>query len=119
MSLAVTTVDKSRFRPTPVLRPRRRKMLARVLLVDGHGQSHQVVVENVSSSGVQVLATATPPAIGATVTLHLSAEQQMWGVVRWSEGLRFGVEVDAAAPATSESTEPASGQSMCLSPTRK
>lgn len=117
----MTTVDKSRFRPTPVLRPRRRRLMARVRMVDGAGLARDVVVENVSLSGVQALAPDGPPAVGDMVTLDLAPGQSLWGVVRWTDGKRFGVEVDNAATAPEPAAEAAApaAQSMCLRPTRR
>ncbi|MEO0030399.1 MAG: hypothetical protein RIS94_157 [Pseudomonadota bacterium] len=114
----MTTVDRSRFRPTPVLRPRRRKLLTRVHLVDAQGNTHDVAVENVSTSGVQALSASATIAVGDPVTLHLSDGQALWGVVRWRDGHRFGMELDtAAAPPPAQGGT--GGQSMCLRPTRK
>lgn len=99
-------VDKSRFRPTPVLRPRRRKLLARVRLLHADGTPCDVVVENVSSTGLQAIAARGAPELGAGVTIEMPDGPAIWGVVRWTDGLRFGVEVNPhAEPETSATPE--------------
>lgn len=89
-------------------------------MVEAGGREQDVVVENVSSSGVLAQARTVGPPVGEMVTLHLTPDQALWGVVRWVEGLRFGVEVDASAPATAAEPQAAeSAQSICLRPTRR
>lgn len=113
----MTTVDKSRFRATPVLRPRRRKLMARVRLVNGTGLAQDVVVENVSAQGVQVILSGTAPELGEMVSLELPESQTLWGVVRWIDGIRFGIEMDTTA---TPPDQPGTGdQSICLRPTRR
>ena len=101
-------VDKSLFRPTPVLRPRRRKLLARVVLTQADGVERAVVVENVSASGIQASCGEGAPAVGTQVTLALPDVEPLWGVVRWVDGARFGVEIDphTAARAKERQTPP-------------
>ncbi|MCH7628081.1 MAG: hypothetical protein IH997_05110 [Proteobacteria bacterium] len=97
---AMAIVDKSLFRPTPVPRLRRRKLLARVVLTQADGAQRAVVVENVSASGIQASCGEGAPPVGAQVTLALPGMAPLWGVVRWIQGRRFGIEIDprGAAP---------------------
>ncbi|WP_225204526.1 signal transduction protein [Novosphingobium huizhouense] len=106
-------VDKSLFRATPVPRPRRRKVLAPVVLTREDGSTCSVVVENVSASGVLARCAQGAPPVGAQVRIALPDIAPLWGVVRWVEDARFGIEVDprsAAAPgaAGGEAGEPGS-----------
>lgn len=96
----------SRFRPTPVLRARRRKLLASVSMTDAHGRRYAIVVENVSSYGLKANAAETPPIPGTAVTIDLPRGQPVWGVVRWTCGTEFGVEVRL------DPTDAAPGQSV-------
>lgn len=101
----MTIVDKSLFRPTPVLRPRRRKMLAPVVLTFEDGTTCSVVVENVSASGVQASCAQGAPSVGTQVRIALPEIADLWGVVRWIEDTRFGIEVDARGAAREKAAE--------------
>lgn len=106
----MTIVDKSLFRPTPVPRARRRKMLAPVVLTFEDGATCSVVVENVSASGVQASCAQGAPAVGTQVRIALPDIGMLWGVVRWIEDTRFGIEVDTRAGATGADEAPSARQ---------
>ena len=106
----MTIVDKSLFRPTPVLRPRRRKLVAPVVLTLADGATCSVVVENVSASGIQASCAQGAPHVGAQVQIALPGLADVWGVVRWARGQRFGIEVDTRGAARSDAPDPAPPQ---------
>lgn len=85
--------EPPRFRPTPVLRPRRRRILASVGMTDADGRRYTIVVENVSNFGLKARAADGPPAPGTPVIIDLPKGAPIWGVVRWCCGTEFGVEV--------------------------
>ncbi|MGF7156586.1 hypothetical protein GGR40_004384 [Novosphingobium gossypii] len=84
------------FRPTPILRERRRKRCTRFALTDSHGAEIAVIVRDISSRGLSAAAAGTPPALNDVVRARLEDGRELWGLVRWSEGNLFGVEFDVA-----------------------
>lgn len=87
-------MDKTRFRPTPILRERRRRRLAHFALTDSQGQEIDVVVRDISSRGLSAAASGKAPAPGEVVRARLEDGRELWGLVRWREGNLFGVEFD-------------------------
>ena len=97
-------MDKSRFKPTPIPRERRRSKCARFALTDSQGAEIEVIVRDISSRGLSAAALGTPPALNEVVRARLEDDSEVWGLVRWSEGNLFGGEFDTrpktAPPAT-------------------
>lgn len=85
------------FRPTPVFREARRQRLARVTLRDGHAREVQAMVRDVSSRGFSALAQGHVPDPDEVVSVCLPDGTELWGVVRWVDGNRFGVEFDTSS----------------------
>jgi hypothetical protein len=83
-----------RFRPTPILRERRRRRLARFALTDSRGVEIAVIVRDISSRGLSAAASGTPPDLGEVVRARLEDGRELWGLVRWRDGNLFGVEFD-------------------------
>lgn len=84
------------FRPTPHFRARRRRGLARAALIDGEGQERTIIVQDASAQGVSAVVQGAPPVPGTLVAISLADGRMAWGLVRWADGHRFGVEFDAA-----------------------
>ncbi|SFF90769.1 PilZ domain-containing protein [Novosphingobium sp. CF614] len=87
-------MNKSRFKPTPILRERRHNKCARFALIDSRGEEIAVMVRDISSKGLSAAALGTPPALNEVVRAQLEDGRELWGLVRWSEGNLFGVEFD-------------------------
>lgn len=87
-------MDKSRFKPTPIPRERRRSQCTRFALTDSRGVEIAVMVRDISSRGLSAAALGTPPAPNEVVRARLEDGGEVWGLVRWSEGNLFGVEFD-------------------------
>ena len=92
----MTVVPKEAFRPTPNFRAQRSRGLARVSMIDAAGDERPVMVGDVSARGLSATAHGPAPALGAMVAICLPGGRMAWGVVRWVEGVRFGVEFDTA-----------------------
>lgn len=87
-------MDKSRFKPTPILRERRQSKCARFALTNARGDEIEVMVRDISSRGLSAAALGTPPTLNEVVRAHLEDGRELWGLVRWSDGNLFGVEFD-------------------------
>jgi len=87
-------MDTSRFRPTPILRERRRRRCTRFALTDSHGGEIAVIVRDISSRGLSAAASGEPPRLNEVVRATLEDGREVWGLVRWREGNLFGVEFD-------------------------
>ncbi|AOR77544.1 PilZ domain-containing protein [Novosphingobium resinovorum] len=87
-------MDTSRFRPTPILRERRRRRCTRFALMDSRGVEIAVIVRDISSRGLSAAAAGEPPSLNEVVRATLEDGREVWGLVRWREGNLFGVEFD-------------------------
>ncbi|EZP82236.1 putative signal transduction protein [Novosphingobium resinovorum] len=87
-------MDTSRFRPTPILRERRRRRCTRFALTDSRGGEIAVIVRDISSRGLSAAASGEPPRLNEVVRATLEDGREVWGLVRWREGNLFGVEFD-------------------------
>lgn len=87
-------MDRSRFKPTPILRERRRDKCTRLELTNSSGQKFSVMVRDISSRGLSAAALDTPPPVDSIVRAALANGTEVWGLVRWNEGNLFGVEFD-------------------------
>ena len=91
-------VDSSAFKPTPNFRARRKRALVRVQLYNARNELQDVMVINISSTGIRATARMTPPEKDEVITVHLPDSTQLWGIVRWVDGKEFGVEFDVTSP---------------------
>ena len=89
-------MDKSRFKPTPILRERRRSQCARFALYDADGTCIEVMVRDISSKGLSAVAAGQAPAENTIVRAIMPDGRELWGLVRWTDGKLFGVEFDTA-----------------------
>ena len=85
------------FQPTPNFRAVRRRALIRVQLFNAANELQDVMVQNISSTGMRVVARLDPPAHNEVVTVHLPDSTALWGVVRWVKDKEFGVEFDVSS----------------------
>ncbi len=85
-------MDPPAFTATPVPRPRRRALLARVRLADGTTPEREMLVRDISERGLSGAARGAPPALDAVVTVCLPDGRELWGIVRWVDRNLFGVE---------------------------
>ena len=85
-------MDAPRFRPTPIPRARRHRRCARIFLLDASGHSIDAIVRDSSARGMSLAVLGRPPALDAIVRIPLPDRSEVWGLVRWREGNRFGVE---------------------------
>ena len=90
-------VDKALFKPTPAFRARRKRVMVRVWVHGPGGLSQDVMVRNISATGMSAVARAAPPAPDDIVQVTLPDSTALWGLVRWVEGKAFGVEFDPAS----------------------
>ena len=100
-------VDKALFKPTPAFRARRKRVLVRVWVHGPGGLSQDVMVRDISATGMSAVARAAPPTADDIVKVTLPDSTTLWGLVRWVEGKAFGVEFDPASREGSEPAQPA------------
>ena len=93
----MTIIDKSRFQPTPHFRAKRKRVMVRVELRDARDTAQDVMVRDISASGMSAVAQQAPPGADELVTVTLPDGSTVWGMVRWAEGKAFGVEFDASS----------------------
>ena len=91
------------FRPTPRFRTPRRRILARIRLVNSCGEEIDAIVRDISCQGMAAAARGAPPALDEVVSVLLPSGGQVWGMVRWVDRNLFGVEFEAS-PETAEAT---------------
>ena len=103
----MTIADPARFRATPHFRKPRARRLARVRLVLADGAAQEIMVRDVSASGLSAVAGSAPPASDAMVTVELPDGTRLWGIVRWVEGSAFGIEFAPDAQADAARMVPA------------
>ncbi|MCJ2183872.1 histidine kinase [Novosphingobium sp. 1949] len=83
-----------RFKPTPIPRERRQRQCARFALTDADGAPIHVMVRDISTRGLSAAALGAPPDPETVVRARLADGQEIWGLVRWTQGNLFGVEFD-------------------------
>jgi len=89
-------MDTSRFKPTPILRERRRGQCVRFALHDAGGAAIEVIVRDISSKGLSAVAATDAPPVNTIVRATMPDGRDLWGLVRWAKGKLFGVEFDVA-----------------------
>jgi hypothetical protein len=75
-------------------RPLRLRKLLRATLRDSRGRESEVLVRNVSASGLGATTKDTPPARGERVSIDLAPLGLIVGEVRWTKGNGFGLALD-------------------------
>ncbi|MFD2135108.1 histidine kinase [Novosphingobium resinovorum] len=86
-------MDTSRFRPTPILRERRRRRCTRFALTDSRGGNCRDRTRHILARA-QCRCGGEPPRLNEVVRATLEDGREVWGLVRWREGNLFGVEFD-------------------------
>jgi len=91
-------IDSAAFRETPNFRARRRRALVRVQLFNAQNVLQDVMVVNISSTGIRATARIKAPDKDEVISVHLPDGTELWGIVRWVSGRDFGVEFDVSSP---------------------
>ena len=94
----MTFIDSAAFRETPNFRARRKRALVRVQLFNANNVLQDVMVVNISSTGIRATARVSAPEKDEVISVHLPDGTELWGIVRWVEGRDFGVEFDVSSP---------------------
>ena len=77
-----------------VVRSARQPRIIRARLLHRDGEEEDVVVRNVTPTGLGASARGPAPVRGERVTVVLPGNQQVTGVVRWFSGRTFGIQLD-------------------------
>lgn len=80
------------FRPAPLPRSRRQRMLARVRLADGAAPPQEMLVRDISQFGLSGAVRGAVPLRDAVVTVTLPDGRELWGLVRWIDRNLVGIE---------------------------
>ncbi|MDG2004076.1 MAG: PilZ domain-containing protein [Novosphingobium sp.] len=75
--------------------PRQRRLI-RAQLNDGFGANFDIVIRNVSETGIGASMQGVPPLRGSAVTIMIPQGMAMSGTVRWVDGTGFGIALDDA-----------------------
>lgn len=84
--------NHAQFRPMPLPRSRRQRLLARVRLADGAAPPQEMLVRDISEFGLSGAVRGTVPARDAVVTVSLPDGRELWGLVRWVDRNLIGVQ---------------------------
>ena len=76
-------------------RPARQPRIVRARLVHGNGEVQDIVIRNVSQTGIGATARGPSPVRGQRIRVVLPGEQEVKGMVRWFSGQAFGTQLDA------------------------
>jgi uncharacterized protein (UPF0248 family) len=93
----MTLIDKALFRPTPIFRARRKRVLVRVQVRGAQDEPREAMVRDISATGMSAVARGKAPPAEEIVSVTLPDGSVLWGMVRWSEAAAFGVEFDPAS----------------------
>ncbi len=93
----MTLAHSSHFQPTPHFRAKRHSKLARLQLTASNAQI-DIIVSNISATGLNATTHGPAPQMGEVVQLTLPDSRIIWGLVRWSEGHKFGLEFAPNTP---------------------
>ena len=78
-----------------VTRAVRQPRIIRARLVHRDGEVQDIVVRNISETGLGASARGPAPVRGERVTVCLPGDQEVAGLVRWYSGHTFGMVLDA------------------------
>lgn len=78
-----------------VVREPRQPRIVRARLVHRDGEVQDIVIRNVSATGIGASARGPAPVRGERVMVVLPGEQEVTGMVRWFGGHTFGMQLDA------------------------
>ncbi len=77
-----------------VLRAARQPRIVRACLIHRDGEIQDIVVRNISETGLGASARGPAPVRGERVTVRLPGDQEVTGLVRWYSGHTFGMLLD-------------------------
>lgn len=77
-----------------VVRAQRQPRIVRARLVHRDGEVQDIVIRNVSETGLGASARGPAPVRGERVTVVLPGDQEVTGIVRWFGGHTFGMQLD-------------------------
>jgi hypothetical protein len=77
-----------------ITREQRQPRIIRARLVHRDGEVQDIVIRNVSPTGLGASARGPAPVRGEQVLIVLPGEQEVTGVVRWFGGHTFGMQLD-------------------------
>jgi len=95
---AMSFMDRDLVPGTPLREDRRSRLVSGRLRL-ASGTVIPIVVRNLSERGLGVTCKGGPPARGETVLVTLPGTPELEGVVRWSRGNAFGVELNGMVDA--------------------
>lgn len=84
--------NHAQFRPAPLPRSRRQRVLARVRLADGALPPQEMLVRDISEYGLSGAVRGVVPERDAVVTVRLPDGREIWGLVRWVDRNLVGIE---------------------------
>ena len=77
-----------------VVRAARQPRIIRARLLHRDGEVQDIVIRNVSQTGLGASARGAAPVRGERVAVMLPGEQEVRGIVRWFGGHVFGMQLD-------------------------
>lgn len=77
-----------------VVREQRQPRIVRARLIHRDGEVQDIVIRNVSPTGLGASARGPAPVRGERVLVVLPGEQEVTGIVRWFGGHTFGMQLD-------------------------
>ena len=80
--------------PDQIIREVRQPRIIRARLIHRDGEVQDIVIRNVSHTGLGASARGPAPVRGERVAVVLPGEQEVTGIVRWYGGHTFGMQLD-------------------------
>ncbi len=80
--------------PDQIVREVRQPRIIRARLIHRDGEVQDIVIRNVSHTGLGASARGPAPVRGERVAVVLPGEQEVTGIVRWYGGHTFGMQLD-------------------------
>lgn len=77
-----------------VIREQRQPRIIRARLIHRDGEVQDIVIRNVSPTGLGASARGPAPVRGEHILVVLPGEQEVTGIVRWYGGHTFGMQLD-------------------------
>lgn len=78
-----------------VVRNARQPRIIRARLIHRDGEEQEIVIRNVSETGIGASARGPAPVRGERITIILPGGQEAKGLVRWFSGRTFGMELES------------------------
>ena len=77
-----------------IVRAARQPRIVRARLLHRDGEMQDIVIRNVSDTGLGASARGPAPVRGEHIAVLLPGEQEVTGIVRWFGGHTFGMQLD-------------------------